>query len=330
MAKKRTRVSNLLIIALVIVVVLALIILMGALMPKPQEVLQGEAETTDYRLSSKVPGRVKELRVQAGDKVKAGDTLAILEAPEVEAKMAQARAAESAAQAIELKAQNGARQQEIQGAYELWQKAKAGLDVAEKTFARVERLFNEGVIAAQKRDEAQAQLQAMQATERAAKSQYEMAREGARREDKAAAQAQVARAQGAIQEVNAYMAETVLTATADGTVTEVFPEIGELVGTGAPIMNVAMDADVKFIFNVREDYLSDLKVGSNLRVYLPALDREIDVKIARIAVMGSYSTWKATKALDQYDLKTFEVEARPAKASDVKDVIAGMTAIIKK
>lgn len=330
MAKKRTRVSNLLIIALVIVVVLALIILMGALMPKPQEVLQGEAETTDYRLSSKVPGRVKELRVQAGDKVKAGDTLAILEAPEVEAKMAQARAAESAAQAIELKAQNGARQQEIQGAYELWQKAKAGLDVAEKTFARVERLFNEGVIAAQKRDEAQAQLQAMQATERAAKSQYEMAREGARREDKAAAQAQVARAQGAIQEVNAYMAETVLTATADGTVTEVFPEIGELVGTGAPIMNVAMDADVKFIFNVREDYLSDLKVGSNLRVYLPALDREIDVKIARIAVMGSYSTWKATKALDQYDLKTFEVEARPAKASDVKDVIAGMTAIIKQ
>lgn len=330
MAKKRTRVSNLLIIALVIVVVLALIILMGALMPKPQEVLQGEAETTDYRLSSKVPGRVKELRVQAGDKVKTGDTLAILEAPEVEAKMAQARAAESAAQAIELKAQNGARQQEIQGAYELWQKAKAGLDVAEKTFARVERLFNEGVIAAQKRDEAQAQLQAMQATERAAKSQYEMAREGARREDKAAAQAQVARAQGAIQEVNAYMAETVLTATADGTVTEVFPEIGELVGTGAPIMNVAMDADVKFIFNVREDYLSDLKVGSNLRVYLPALDREIDVKIARIAVMGSYSTWKATKALDQYDLKTFEVEARPAKASDVKDVIAGMTAIIKK
>ena len=329
MAKKRTRVSSLLIIALVIVVVLALIIAVGALMPKPQEVLQGEAETTDYRVSSKVPGRIKDIRVQAGDKVHAGDTLAILEAPEVQAKMAQASAAENAAQAIELKAQNGARQQEIQGAYELWQKAKAGLEVAEKTYARVERLFGEGVIAAQKRDEAQAQLQAMQATERAAKSQYEMAREGARREDKAAAQAQVARARGAIQEVNAYIAETVLTATADGTVTEVFPEVGELVGTGAPIMNVAMDADVKFIFNVREDYLKEIKVGSNLQVYIPAVDRTIDVKIARIAVMGSYATWKATKALDQYDLKTFEVEARPAKASDVKDVIAGMTAIIK-
>ena len=318
-----------LIIALVILVVIALIIAVGAFMPKPQEVLQGEAETTDYRVSSKVPGRIKDIRVQAGDKVHAGDTLAILEAPEVQAKLMQAQAAENAAQAIERKAQNGARQQEIQGAFELWQKAKAGREVAEKTYARVERLFGEGVIAAQKRDEALAQLQAMQATERAAKSQYEMAREGARREDKAAAQAQVARAQGAIQEVKSYMAETVLTATADGTVTEVFPEVGELVGTGAPIMNVAMDADVKFIFNLREDYLKEIKVGTNLQVYLPALDRTIDVKIARIAVMGSYATWKATKALDKYDLKTFEVEARPAKASDAKDVIAGMTAIIK-
>lgn len=329
MAKKRTRVSNLLIIALFIVVVLALIIFVGRFMPKPQEVLQGEAETTDYRVSSKVPGRIREIRVQAGDKVRTGDTLAILEAPEVQAKMAQAQAAESAAQAIERKAMNGARQQEIQGAFELWQKAKAGLDVAQKTYDRVERLFGEGVIPAQKRDEALAQLQAMQATERAAKSQYEMAREGARREDKAAAQAQVARARGAIQEVNAYIAETVLTATADGTVTEVFPKVGELVGTGAPVMNVAMDANVKFIFNLREDYLKDLKVGTNLKVYLPALDRELDVKIARIAVMGSYATWKATKALDQYDLKTFEVEARPAKTSDVKDVLSGMTAIIR-
>ncbi|MCR5820157.1 MAG: HlyD family efflux transporter periplasmic adaptor subunit [Bacteroidaceae bacterium] len=327
---KRTRVNSMLLITIVIIVVLALIIIVGHFMPKPEEVLQGEAETTDYRLSSKVPGRIREIRVQAGDKVKAGDTLAILEAPEVEAKLAQAKAAQSAAQAIEQKAQNGARQQEIQGAYELWQKAKAGLEVAEKTYSRVERLYKEGVIAAQKRDEALAQLQAMEATEKAAKSQYEMAQEGARREDKAAAQAQVARAEGAIQEVNSYMAETVLKATADGTVTEIFPEIGELVGTGAPIMNVAMDADIRFIFNIREDYLPKMTVGTNLKVYIPALDKDIDVKIARIAVMGSYSTWKATKALDQYDLKTFEVEARPAKGSDVKDVIAGMTAIIKK
>lgn len=241
----------------------------------------------------------------------------------------QAEAAEAAARAIEQKAQNGARQQEIQGAYELWQKAQAGLEVAEKTYSRVSRLFDEGVIPAQKRDEAEAQLKAMQATEKAAHSQYEMAREGARREDKAAAAAQVARAQGAVTEVRGYQQETVLLATADGTVTEVFPKVGELVGQGAPIMNIARTDDVRFIFNVREDYLPGMTLDTELNIYVPAVDREMKVKVATINVMGSYATWKATKALDQYDLKTFEVTAYPVNQADVKDVLAGMTVIIR-
>jgi HlyD family secretion protein len=326
---KRSKMSNLLIIALVLVAVMAVVILVGIFLPKPQEVLQGQAETSDYRISSKVPSRVKELRVKSGDKVKAGDTLVIMDSPEVEAKMMQAQAAEAAARAIEQKAQNGARQQEIQGAYELWQKAQAGLEVAEKTYSRVSRLFDEGVIPAQKRDEAEAQLKAMQATEKAARSQYEMAREGARREDKAAAAAQVARAQGAVTEVQGYQKETVLLATADGTVTEVFPKVGELVGTGAPIMNIARTDDVRFIFNVREDYLPGMTLDTELNIYVPAVDRELKVKVTSINVMGSYATWKATKALDQYDLKTFEVTAYPVNQADIKDVLAGMTVIIR-
>ncbi len=326
---KRSKLNNLLIIALVLVGVMALVILVGIFLPKPQEVLQGQAETSDYRVSSKVPSRVKELRVQSGDKVKAGDTLAIMDSPEVMAKMQQAEAAEAAAKAIEQKAQNGARRQEIQGAYELWQKAKAGLDVAEKTYTRVARLYDEGVIPAQKRDEAEAQLKAMQATEKAARSQYEMAKEGARLEDKAAAAAQVARAQGAISEVQGYMNETVLVASADGTVTEIFPEVGELVGTGAPIMNIAKDNDVRFVFNIREDFLPELKAGMEKTIYVPALDRELTVRITNMNVMGSYATWKATKALDKYDLKTFEVTARAVNDADVKDILAGMTVIIK-
>lgn len=326
---KRTKLNNLLIIALVLVAVMAVVMLVGIFLPKPQEVLQGQAETSDYRISSKVPSRVKELRVKSGDKVKAGDTLVIMDSPEVEAKMEQAQAAEAAAKAIEQKAQNGARQQEIQGAFELWQKAKAGVEVAEKTYTRVSRLFDEGVIAAQKRDEAEAQLKAMQATEKAARSQYEMAREGARREDKAAAAAQVARAQGAISEVRGYMKETVLLATADGVVTEVFPKVGELVGQGAPIMNIARTDDIRFIFNVREDYLPGMTLDTELDVYIPALDRQMKVRVATINVMGSYATWKATKALDQYDLKTFEVTARAVNDADLKDILAGMTVVIK-
>lgn len=326
---KRSKLNNLLIISIVLIGVMIAVVIVGFVLPKPQEVLQGQAETSDYRISSKVPSRVKEFRVQTGDKVKAGDTLVIMDSPEVIAKLEQAQAAEAAAKAIELKAQNGARQQEIQGAFELWQKAKAGLDVCEKTYARVSRLFDEGVIAAQKRDEAEAQLKAMQATEKAARSQYEMAREGARREDKMAASAQVARVQGMVQEVEGYMKETVLLATADGTVTEVFPKVGELVGQGAPIMNIAKDDDIRFIFNVREDYLPGMTLDKEISVYVPAVDRDLTVRITSINVMGSYATWKATKALDQYDLKTFEVTARPVNQADVKDILAGMTAVIK-
>ena len=278
---KRTKLNNVLIIALVLLGVMAMVILVGIFLPKPREVLQGQAETSDYRISSKVPSRVKELRVKSGDRVKAGDTLVIMDSPEVEAKMMQAEAAEAAAKAIEEKARNGARQQEIQGAYELWQKAQAGLEVAQKTFSRVSRLYDEGVIPAQKRDEAEAQLKAMQATEKAARSQYEMAREGARREDKAAAAAQVARAQGAITEVQGYQKETVLLATADGTVTEIFPKVGELVGQGAPIMNIARTDDVRFIFNVREDFLPGMTVGTEMNIYLPAVDRELKGKGSR-------------------------------------------------
>lgn len=326
---KRSKLNNLLIISIVLIGVMIAVVIVGFVLPKPQEILQGQAETSDYRISSKVPSRVKEFRVQTGDKVKAGDTLVIMDSPEVIAKLEQAQAAEAAAKAIELKAQNGARQQEIQGAFELWQKAKAGLDVCEKTYARVSRLFDEGVIAAQKRDEAEAQLKAMQATEKAARSQYEMAREGARREDKMAASAQVARVQGMVQEVEGYMKETVLLATADGTVTEVFPKVGELVGQGAPIMNIAKDDDVRFIFNVREDYLPGMTLDKEISIYVPAVDRDLTVRVTSVNVMGSYATWKATKALDQYDLKTFEVTARPVNQADVKDILAGMTAIIK-
>ena len=244
---------------------------MGFFFPRQQEIIQGEAETSEYRVSSKVPSRVLELRVEEGQMVRKGDTLAIMEAPEVEAKLMQATAARSMAEAVESKARNGARRQEVQGAYELYQKALAGLDIAEKTYQRVERLFENGVLPEQKRDEAKAQYDAAKATAIAAESQYEMAKEGARIEDKAAAEAQVNRAQGAVDEVNCYVSETVLTAAADGMVTEIFPRTGELVGSGAPIMNVAMVNKVWFTFNVREDKLQQFSNGKVCNIFVPGI-----------------------------------------------------------
>ena len=326
--KKKTSVVAL-VFAAIILSAMVIVIVVGLLLPERAEIIQGEVETTDYRVSSKVPGRVLELRVQEGDQVRKGDTLAILEAPEVMAKYDQASALAEAAEALSEKAQHGAQKEQIQGAYEMWQKAKAGLEVAEKSYQRVSNLFEKGVVSAQKRDEVKAQYEAMVATEKAAKAQYEMALHGARVEDKKAAGAKVKQAQGAISEVNSYINETVLLAMADGEVTEIFPELGELVGSGAPIMNVAMTGKVFVTFNVREDYLTNLAVGTEVDAYLPAFDKNVRVRISRIKNVGSFAVWKATKASDGYDLKMFEVRALPVGDEDLSSLRSGMSVIIK-
>lgn len=281
------------------------------------DTIQGEADVTEYRVSSKVPGRILEYRVKEGQYVHAGDTLAILEAPEVSAKLEQAQAAEAAAAAQNRKAEKGARQEQIAGAYEMWQKARAGVEIAQKSYDRVKRLFDQSVMTAQKLDEVTAQRDAAIATERAAKSQYDMAKNGAELEDKQAAAALVNRAKGAVSEVSSYIRETVLTASADGEVTEIFPQVGELVGTGAPIMNVALMDDMWVTFNVREDHLSQFKMNQTVKATVPALgNKEVTLKVYYMKDLGSYAAWKATKTTGQYDMKTFEVKASPVGKVD--------------
>ncbi|MGM9846799.1 MAG: HlyD family secretion protein [Muribaculaceae bacterium] len=328
--KKEKDIKAVVFTALLLITTAILVIIIGLNLPEKTETIQGQVETTDYRVSGKVTSRIVEFRVKEGDMVHTGDTLVILYAPEIDAKLAQAQAAVTAAKAMENKAINGARQEQITQAYEMWQKARAAVEVSEKTYARVSNLFEQGVVAEQKLDEAKAQYDAMVATEKAALSQYEMAMNGTRYEDKNAAGAQVVRAIGAVSEVESYIGETVLLAMADGVVTEIFPEVGELVGAGAPIMNITSTDEYYFTFNVREDLLPGIKVGTVSEVYLPAYDINIKVRITKMKNVGNFAAWKATKALDGYDLKTFEVEAVPVDTVNLDGIRNGMSAIIKK
>ena len=291
------------------------------------ETIQGQVEVTEYRVSSKVPGRILELRVKEGDYVHAGDTLAILDAPDVKAKMTQAQSVESAASAVNQMADNGARQEQIRGAFEVWQQAKAGLEIALKSYNRVQRLFDEGVMSAQKRDEAFANYKAMQAQAQAAKSQYDMAMNGARKEEKEAAAAKVRQEKGAVQEVHSYINETVQIAQMDGEVSDIYPKLGELVGTGSPIMSISVMKDMWGTFNVREDQLKGLKMGDTFTAYCPAFSKNIKMKVYYMKDEGSYAVWKATKSNGQYDLKTFEVKARPV--TTIEGLRPGMSLIIK-
>lgn len=328
--EKKYSINNMLLAFIAVLIVIGLVALAGFfLLSPPDEIIMGQAEVTQVRISGKVPGRIEAYRFNEGDKVKAGDTLVFLDTPEVLAKLRQAEAARSAAEAQSKKAMKGARSQEITGAYEMWQKAKAGLEIAEKSYKRVQNLYDQGVMSAQKRDEAEANYQAMVATEKAALSQYEMAKEGARREDKLAAEALVLQAEGAVAEVESYIREQVLISPIDGEIMERFPEIGELVGTGAPIMNIADMNDLWVTFSVREDLLKGIKIGAEIKGFIPALEnKEVTLKVYYMKDMGTYAAWKATKATGQFDAKTFEVRARPAE--NVIDLRPGMSVIIKQ
>ena len=235
-----------------------------------------------------------------------------------EEEAAAQKAAEEAAQAMSDKAQKGAREEQKAMAFQTWKKAQAALDVAKKSFDRVQKLFENDVVSAQKRDEAEANYKAMLATEQAAKAQYEMAKNGAEKEDKLAAEAQVNRARGAVEEVSSYIKETFLISPISGEISERYPKVGELVGTGSPVMNVLDLEDMWVVFNVREDLLGDLKMGTVFTGYIPALNnKEVQLKVTHMKNMGTYAAWRATKTTGQYDAKTFEVKAVPMEKVEV-------------
>ena len=307
--KERSLVVGL--IALIVIIVVLALIGLFLLKPEPQ-IIQGQAEATQVRVSGKLPGRVVEFMVEEGQHVKAGDTLVHIHSSLVEAKLSQAEAMESVAQAQNKKVDKGTRIELLNSAYDMWQQAQAGLTIAKKTYDRMESLYKKGVISAQKRDEAEASYKAMVATESAARSQYEMAKAGAQVEDKAAAAAMVAAARGSVAEVESLLDDSYLTAPTDGEISDIFPNVGELVSLGAPIVNVLKLDDMWVSFNVREDHLAGFAMNQTFEATIPALDnRKVQLKVFYMKDLGSYAAWKATKTTGQFDMKTFEVKAAP-------------------
>lgn len=319
-------------IAIGLIALVALIIiltLIGFFMLRPdRETIQGQAEATQVRISGKLPGRVMKFYTREGDMVRKGDTLVQIFSSDAEAKLVQAEAMKNVYKAQNQKVDAGARKEVLASAYDMWQKAIAGLDIAKKSYDRMEALYKKGVVSAQKRDEAEANYKAMKATESAAKSQYEMAKSGAQSEDKEAAKAMVAAAQGGVAQVESILADSYLTSPLDGEISDIFPNVGELVGQGTPIMNVLDLDDMWVTFNVREELLQKLPMNAEINAVIPALgDMKTKLKIYYIKDMGSYAVWRATKVTGSYDAKTFEIKARPT--GKIENLRPGMSVLIK-
>lgn len=326
--EKKANKTLLITMAIVVIAVIAIAIIGFLFLNKPAQILEGQIEGTTIRVSGKLPGRIAHFYVEEGDTVAAGDTLVRIHSAIVEAQLIQAEAMQEVAKSQDKKIDAGTRKQIVQGAYELVQQAKAAVTITKKTYERMENLFKEGVVTEQKRDEAKAAYDAAVAAQGAAESQYSLAKSGAQSEDKESAAALVSAAGGGVDQVKALLDDSYLVAPYDGIIDQIYPQTTELVATGAPIISLLKIDDRYITFNVREDHLSDFKMGDNVTVEIPALDmKSIDAKVYYIRDMGSYATWEATKTTGDWNSRTFQIKARPA---DMTDLRPGMSVLYKK
>lgn len=324
--EKKANRALLITMAAVVVAVIVVAIIGFLVMNRPDSYIEGQVEGTNIRISGKLPGRVVDFYVQEGDTVHAGDTLVHIHSAIAEAQLGQAEAMRQVAASQNAKVDAGTRKQIVNAAADLLRQAEAALSITKKTYDRMERLYSEGVIAEQKRDEAKAAYDAAVAARDAAASQLSLAKAGAQREDKAAAAALVDAASSNVAQVNAILEDSYLTAPCDGTIDQVYPEVGELVALGAPIMSLLKTDNRHVVFNVREELLNELTMGKKITVMVPALGKkEIEVEIYYIRDMGSYATWRSTKSTGSYDSRTFQIKARPTEA--VEGLRPGMSVV---
>ncbi|MBM6993739.1 MAG: efflux RND transporter periplasmic adaptor subunit [Prevotella sp.] len=325
----KTQHNNILLAILGLIIVVVTVGLIGFFtLGKTDDIIQGEVEVSEYRVSCKLPSRLVEMRVKEGDYVHVGDTLAILEMPEINAQQKVAEATEGATEALSSLAEAGARKEQIQSAYQLMQQAMAAEEIARKSYTRMQNLYDEGVMSAQKRDEAFAAFKAAEAQVQVMKSQYELAKSGAREQEKAVARKNAQAAKSAVDVVKSVLREMVQVSNVEGEVSSIYPKVGELVGMGSPIMSISVMSDIWGTFNIREDQLKGMKVGDTFTAYSPAFSKDVKMKVYYIKDEGSYAVWKATKSNGQYDLKTFEVKARFVNKFD--GLRPGMSLIVKK
>lgn len=298
-----------------------------AYQPEPVR-LQGQIEAQQYSVSSKVAGRIDQVLVKKGDVLTRGQLAFTLASPEIEAKLSQAKAGEAAAGALAEEAEKGARAQQIAAAKDQWQQAKVAATLRGTTYQRVANLHRDGVVALQKRDEAWTAWQAAKYSEGMAWQQYQLALEGAREETKVAAREKAKMAAGSVAEVEAYLADTRITSPHDGEVAQVLLRSGELAPQGFPVVTLLDMEDAWAQFHVREDLLPRFAVGAEFDASIPGLgDQTVRFKVTHVAVMGDFATWRATDTRQGFDMKSFQVEARPLQP--VEGLRVGMSVLVE-
>lgn len=298
------------------VVLVAVLLGLGLwLSARPQPVhLQGTVDAEQINVATKALARVEKTLVERGQRVKAGQLLAELSSPELDGALRQADNALAVARAEQQVANDLSRPEDIEAAHAAWQAAQAQAELARVSAQRAEALYAEGVIAAQRRDEARAARQSSARLAEAARAQWQKLRAGARPAVREVARARVDSAESSQRTAKALDQETRLFAPAEGEVASKLAQDGEIVGPLTPVFQIVAIDHPWVRLSVREDQYKGLQMGRELRGDVPALGLQgVPFKVSLISPMADFATWRATQQASGFDVRTFEVRLVPVR-----------------
>jgi HlyD family secretion protein len=311
------------VIATAIVVAIVSLSLWYLVQPQPI-LIQGEADATRVDIAARIDGKVGRRPVSRGDNVSAGQLLYQIDNPELVAKLREAQASLAVASAELAHIEAGTRAEEIAQRKAAVESAKADLTLAQQTYDRVKELAEGGNAPLQRLDEATNSLHVAQRATDQATLAYQEAVAGYTSEQRGISKANVAKAQAAIDTIQAQVNELEVKAPIAGQVYQIGSELGEYVSPGVPLLSLVDLNDVWLRFDLREDLVKGLKIGDRFEMRVPALgDRLITAAIKVIAAKGEYAGWRATRATGDFDLRTFEVRAYPV--SPIPELRPGMS-----
>ncbi|MBO9731209.1 MAG: efflux RND transporter periplasmic adaptor subunit [Chitinophaga sp.] len=278
-------------------------------------------------VAAEFPGRLDSLLVKQGDTIRKGQLLGVLRSTEINAIRNQAEAAIDAAKGQLTLLQKGARPEAIKAADNLYNITQRQYELMQKTYQRMQNLFDDDVISGQEKDLVYFKLQAAKKEMETAKLNMDMLQQGSRPELITTAEAIVRQAQQGYELTKALSDNTYIHAPSDGIITSMVIEEGEIVAIGYPLMTIQKPATYHITYNIRQDDMKDFPPGSRFTMRVPGCDPEnFEAEVAKVAPSLTFANWVPVKETGKFELRTFTVDLKPINQAAIKGLRPGMTA----
>ncbi|HWV66355.1 HlyD family secretion protein [Chitinophaga sp.] len=308
------------------ILVIALIFLIKKPAAADRSVI-GMVDADYVDVAAEFPGRLDSLLVKQGDTIRKGQLLGVLRSTEINAIRNQAQAAIDAAKGQLTLLQKGARPEAIKAADNLYNITRQQYELMQKTYQRMQNLFNDDVISGQEKDLVYFKLQAAKKEMETAKLNMDMLQQGSRPELITTAAAIVRQAEQGYELTKALSDNTYIHAPADGIISSMVIEEGEIVAIGYPLMTIQKPATYHITCNIRQDDMQRFPLGTRVQVRVPGCDPEnFEAEVHKVAPSLTFANWVPVKEQGKFELRTFTVDLTPVNQAGVKGLRPGMTA----